>query len=207
MNFLDVPENKITVIHHGAFNELPYPKERRFDFQYLLFVGERGRYKNFNPMLIEIAEFLKKHNIKLVCTHYGFDKKEQALIKSLGLQDYVVHCFCNDIELRNLYSNALAFIFPSLYEGFGIPILEAYQCNCPVFLNNKSVFPEIAQDAAIFFELDENKRNLSEKLEMFLNFTDAEKHELLEKQLKRLADFSWKKSAEKLNEVYLSLLK
>ncbi|MBR2199498.1 MAG: glycosyltransferase, partial [Bacteroidales bacterium] len=96
---------------------------------------------------------------------------------------------------------------PSLYEGFGIPILEAYQCGCPVFLNNKSVFPEIAGDAAVFFELDNEQQNLSEKLEAFLSYTDAQKNALIEKQQKRLEFFSWKKSAEKLNEVYLSVLK
>ena len=207
MRFLDVPEEKITVIYHGAPEDVDFPKQPRLGFQYLLFVGERGRYKNFCPMLVNIADFLKQSHIKLVCTHNDFDKSEKELIHKLQLDDYVVHVFVNDVELKNLYCNAFAFVQPSLYEGFGIPILEAYQCGCPVFLNNKSVFPEIAGDAAVFFELDNEQQNLSEKLEAFLSYTDAQKNALIEKQQKRLEFFSWKKSAEKLNEVYLSVLK
>ena len=59
--------------------------------------------------------------------------------------------FVNDSQMCNLYQHATAFIYPSLYEGFGIPILEAYACHCPIAISNTSCFPEIAGDAAIYF--------------------------------------------------------
>ena len=158
-------------------------------------------------MLIHLAPFLRTHkDIKLVCTHDNFVSEEQKLIEKLGLKDSVVHVFADDVQLQNLYANALCFLQPSLAEGFCIPILEAYKCKCPVFLNNKSVFPEIAQDAAIFFELDDDKQNLTEKLEEFLNFTSSQKEDLIKKQSERLELFSWKKSAEKLNDIYKSVI-
>ena len=181
---------------------MDYPKAPVFDFKYLLYVGVRSGYKNFQPMLSNIGGFLKQNDIKLVCTHCDFDKSEQMLIKQLGLENHVVHVFADDNELKNLYHNALAFVQPSLYEGFGIPILEAYQYDCPVFLNDKSVFPEIAKDAAIMFTLDDISHDLDSKLEMFLAYNEAQRQELIERQRKRLMDFSWKESAKKLNEVY-----
>lgn len=205
VKFLNIPEEKISVIYHGAPEVVDYPKAPVFDFKYLLYVGVRSGYKNFQPMLSNIGGFLKQNDIKLVCTHCDFDKSEQMLIKQLGLENHVVHVFADDNELKNLYHNALAFVQPSLYEGFGIPILEAYQYDCPVFLNDKSVFPEIAKEAAVFFTLDESVHDLDSKLEMFLAYSDGQKRELIERQRNRLMDFSWKKSAEKLNDVYLSV--
>ena len=207
IRFFGLPEEKISVVYHGSPDILPYYKEKIFDFNYLLHIGERSRYKNFGPMLIHLAPFLRTHKeIKLVCTHDNFVSEEQKLIEKLGLKDSVVHVFADDVQLQNLYANALCFLQPSLAEGFCIPILEAYRCKCPVFLNNKSVFPEIAQDAAIFFELDDDKQNLTEKLEEFLNFTSSQKEDLIKKQSERLELFSWKKSAEKLNDIYKSVI-
>ena len=128
------------------------------------------------------------------------------MINRLGLNGRVIQLRPSDIEMSNLYHYAKCFIFPSVYEGFGIPILEAYNAHCPVILNNKSCFPEIAKDAAIFFNLDENSSDLEEVMEQFLTMSQKDSNSLIEKQLQRLKYFSWEKSAQKLADVYLSLM-
>ena len=70
----------------------------------------------------------------------------------MNILQKVHHVKINDIILKNLYKNARAFIFPSLYEGFGLPVLEAFSCGCPIILNNSSSLPEIGGDGAIYFD-------------------------------------------------------
>ena len=207
IDILDVPPEKISVIYHGApeYKEIsPTPLVRG---KYILFVGNREGYKNFKLMVKAIAPLLKYHSeIKLVCTGVPFTIEEKKLFLLLGIENNLIHYCPNDDELKNLYTYALCFIYPSLYEGFGIPILEAWQANCPVLLNKKSCFPEIAQDAAIYFTLDDTTSNLLDVLDDFLKMCPEEKENFLEKQKKRLSFFSWKKSAEKLLLVYNSVL-
>ena len=71
---------------------------------------------------------------------------------SLGINTQLIHCNASDQVLFSLYQHALVFVFPSLYEGFGIPIIEAFANNCPVCLSNTSCFPEVAGEAAIYFD-------------------------------------------------------
>jgi len=145
-------------------------------------------------------------DIRVLCTGPSFTKQERAFLEEVGLCDKVLHMHVNDQELQNLYSHALCFIYPSVYEGFGIPILEAYNANCPVLLNYASCFPEIAQDAAIYFHLDDNSSNLDVIMESFLQMSEYEREVLLNKQRQRLAYFSWQKSARELANIYASLL-
>ena len=207
MDIFNVPESKITVIYHGASEIIP-----KKDFQvgidnYILFVGQRGGYKNFIPMVKSLLPVLERHqDIKIICTGADFSLQERSLFKENGLQDRVIHKSPSDAELRALYANALCFVFPSLYEGFGIPILEAWKCGCPVILNKKSCFPEIAKDAAVFFTLDNNYSDLDRVMESFLTMPENEKDLLLQRQNKRLQDFSWKKSAEMLLDVYRGVM-
>lgn len=154
-------------------------------------------------MLVHLIPILKLHQeIKIVCTGNSFTSNELLMMRRFAISDRVIHLRPSDNELMNLYANALCFIFPSVYEGFGIPILEAYQAGCPVLLNNKSCFPEIAQDAAIYFNLDENGSDLEIVMERFLSMSDSDFHCLIKKQNERLKYFSWKKSAQQLVEVY-----
>ena len=204
IELLDVPENKITVIYHGAPPKIDISTEEPIiEGEYILYVGMRNLYKSFREMLLHIAPVLKRHhNLKIVCTGKDFTKEENVLILHLGLNDKIIIKHPNDHEMQNLYHNALCFICPSQYEGFGIPILEAYQANCPVLLNQKSCFPEIAQDAAIFFHLDQESSNLEDVMEQFLITSKEERGKLIAKQQVRLQLFSWEKSAKQLANVY-----
>ena len=202
MNILNVPESKITVIYHGA------PKFERdhlkpiVDSPYILYVGSREGYKYFMPMLKCLLNHLE---IKFVCTGPDFTYKERSFFKENGIRSRMIHVNGDDGMMMNLYSHALCLIFPSIYEGFGMPILEAYKASCPVLLNNKSCFPEIAQDAAMYFDLAENHSNLIQVIESFLTMSDSSKANLLRKQRERLEFFSWEKSSKQLYEVYKSM--
>ena len=209
VRLLHVPEEKISVIYHGAPNYddctslMPI-----LDGQYILYVGQRrDSYKNFLPMLKSLVPVLQHHQaIKVVCTGPDFTKAERLFMKDAGICNKVIHRYVNDQELQNLYAHALCFIYPSVYEGFGIPILEAYRANCPVLLNEVSCFPEIAQEAAVYFHLNDQSSDLDQVMENFLRMTDRERNLLLERQRERLSCFSWQKSAQKLTDLYKALV-
>lgn len=204
IDILHVPENKVSVVYHGAPNlSSDQCSKPIVDGHYILFVGQRDRYKGFVLMLSYLLSFLRKHlEVNIVCTGPAFTKQELSYLKKNNIADRVMHVYANDFELQNLYSHALCFIYPSLYEGFGIPILEAYNANCPVLLNRTSCFPEIAQDAAIYFHLDYENSDLESVMENFIQMSSIERENLLKKQRKRLAFFSWEKSAQELAKIY-----
>ena len=208
IDILKVPEEKVSVMYLAA-TDIPIEKNSKamVDGKYILFVGNRESYKNFMPMMTALLPILKRRpELKVVCTGAAFKKNESIFFQSNGIEDNVIHLMPSDKELCNLYSHAECFVYPSIYEGFGIPILEAWQCGCPVLLNHKSCFPEIARDAAVFFNLDENHSDLENVMESFLQMGAKDKAALIEKQNRRLADFSWRKSAEQLSQIYKLIL-
>lgn len=208
VEMLKVPESKVSVSYLAA-TEIKTNRDAipLVTGKYILYVGNRALYKNFMPMMTVLVSVLKRHSeLKIVCTGPRFTEKENEFFRNHKIEDRMVYLRPSDEELRNLYAHAECFIYPSLYEGFGIPILEAWHSQCPVLLNNKSCFPEIAQDAAIFFNLDEQHSDLENVMEKFLKMSSEEKSTLVEKQNRRLADFTWKKSAEQLVEIYRNIL-
>ena len=110
----------------------------------------------------------------------------------------------NDDLLNILYRNATAFVFPSIYEGFGIPILEAFGCGCPVILSNSSSFPEIAANAALYFD-PKNKMSIKDTVAKAL-FDKKLCAELIEKGFNRVKSFSWEKAAKETIKVYKQIL-
>lgn len=172
--------------------------------EYILFVGERHFYKNFDFFAKQCVPILKRHKeLKVVCTGKPFNETEKSMFKSWEMEDRFIHEFIKtDQEMLDLYHYALAFVYPSSYEGFGLPILEAYKAECPVLLNHASCFPEIAEDAAVYFHMDEKRTDFEEQFETFYYLDGIEKKKLIEKQNERLKHFSWKKSALELANIY-----
>ena len=189
IQLLGVSEDKVEVIYHGANSlDMNLSNESFYDFPYLLYVGSRYDYKNFIPFLKSCKVIFDKYkDLKLICTGNAFIPNELAQIDNLGLSSRVIHRFVKtDEELMNLYHHAVCFVYPSLNEGFGIPILEAYQAQCPVMLNKRSCFPEIAGDAAIYFDMDNDSSDFAEVFEDFYNSYSCRKDELIFKQNIRL---------------------
>ena len=208
MEILGVPEEKITVIYHGVQDFPPVTSSPLVGGRYLLYVGHRKeQYKNFLPMMAQLKTVLKNHeDLKVVCTGPAFTKAERQSFIQNGIERQVVHVSPDDEGMRNLYKYAQCFIYPSLYEGFGIPILEAWQAGCPVLLNETGCFPEIAADAAVYFHLSKGCSDLTSVVEDFLGKGKAERQSLIARQFDRLRMFTWQDSAMSLNEVYMSII-
>ena len=129
------------------------------------------------------------------------------MLHEYGVEDRFYHRWImSDNEMYSLYHNAICFVYPSEYEGFGIPILEAYQAECPVLLNNASCFPEIAGDAAIYFNLDKDGSDLANKVELLLSLSLEERQSLIDKQKDRLKRYSWENSAKQMAAIYQSIV-
>ena len=207
IRIMNIPESKIHVIYHGGPNIREIGTYAIINKPYFLYVGQRDAYKNFERTLRDFSSFSCIYqNVYLVCTGKPFTAYEQSLVDSLRLRDKIIYYRPTDEEMLNLYAHAIAFIYPSLYEGFGMPILEAFACGCPVLLNSRSCFPEIAQDAAIYFESDGQNSNLADKFKLIYMMSKEERSKMIERQKSRLRSFSWAQSSQKLYEIYYSIL-
>jgi len=206
IEYLNIPENKIEVIYHGysGINNQNYRPLIKND--YLLYVGNRNGYKNFNFFLRAISNILlENQNLVLFCAGGGnFDNDELRLIEKFNLKEKVIQKNVSDEELASLYSNASAFIYPSLYEGFGIPILEAFSYGCPAIISNSSCFPEVAEEAAEYFnpfELDSLKSSIEKVI-----YDQNSRDKLIAKGYEQLKKFTWEKTVSQTLEIYKSLV-
>ena len=149
-----VDESRVDVVLHAIEWERRPKKPLPFDVPrpYVLFTGGRGGYKNFMPFVQALAPLLTKYELFLLCAGSPFGPQEEAALQALGIADRCRIFYADEDELRSLYENALCFCFPSLLEGFGLPILEAFVSGCPALLSEASCFPEIAGDAARYFD-------------------------------------------------------
>lgn len=208
IRILKVPEDKISVIYHGYEPTCNLTLLPMFERPYILYVGARWSYKRFDYFLKESAKFLHEHNdFIIVCTGDNFNSQEIKLIKDLNIQNRIFHKFCSTEELASLYKYAFAFVYPSEYEGFGIPILDAFYAECPVILNRKSCFPEVAKNAALYFDSESKCDTLYRQLKLLYNMNSVDRDLLKLKAKERLSFFSWKTSALKLADVYRQIIK
>lgn len=209
IDIFNIKENKIEVIYHATtFNSIidVNPNLEINGLRYILFTGNRSIYKNFLTFLIAVSPILKSNkNLNLLCTGPDFTKIERQWIKSLEIEDKVKSYFCtNDNELAYFYKNAECFVFPSLYEGFGFPLLEAFACECPVVTSPGGSLKEIAGDAAMYFD----PKDILEIRQSINNVLSDEtlKKELVVAGKKRLKDFSWDKCRKETKRVYEEVL-
>ncbi len=173
---------------------------------YILYVGTRSRYKNFDLFIRAMAPLIRRNTgLRIVCAGGGaFNPGELALIELLQLSGRMLQMSVSDDELANLYAGAKVFVFPSLYEGFGIPVLEAFSCGCPVIISNTGSLPEVAGDSGIVADAGDESA-LRESVEQVLNDHELQE-KLIEKGYKRAAHFSWDRVARETVRVYGSIL-
>jgi glycosyltransferase involved in cell wall biosynthesis len=203
-----IDESKIEVVYLG--NSM-FPKaDIKLGFEipkrYLLFVGGRGSYKNFERFIKSISELLTQDKeLFVLCTGGGkFSSSEIQLFNELEISKQVLQHNLDDDSLAYFYKNALAFIFPSLYEGFGIPVLESFACGCPLLCSYVSSLPEVAGDAACYFD-PYNEESIKDAVMRVLDDTNLRK-DLITKGQERLKEFSWKQTAEQTKKIYESVL-
>jgi len=202
-----VDPDKIVVIYHGSSIKIDSTVKINLPDNYILYVGARANYKNFKFLVKSAAPLLKKDsNLVLIAAGGGkFNEEEISFIKELGVENQIVQRCFQEEELGHYYQNAKCFIFPSLYEGFGIPVLESMACGCPIILSKHGSFPEVAGDAGIYFDSD-SEGDLREKIEIVLSDENLRK-QYAEKGLERVKKFDWKDAAEQCLQVYTDAAK
>ncbi|GAB4018797.1 hypothetical protein GCM10028808_54550 [Spirosoma migulaei] len=209
LRYFPIEPDKIKVVLLGStFNEYvaqTKPQESPLAAPYLLYVGKRGLYKNFSGFFRAIQPVLHRHtDLHIICAGGGsFTAEEQALFHAARLNERIHYRPLTDAGLVTMYQHARAFVFPSLNEGFGIPVLEAYSSNCPVVLSDRSSLPEVGADAAIYFD-PEDDDSMAAAIERVVT-DDALCADLRRKGTERLLHFSCDKTAQQTLEVYQSL--
>ena len=145
-------------------------------------------------------------NFDFVCFGGGnFSKNEEDLFKNLSIERERIQYFDGDeLDLNFFYHKARIFIFPSLYEGFGIPLLEAMNMDCPVICSDTSCFSEIANDAAIFFDPTDIE-SMKYKMEKLI-FDDQLLLDLKKRGNKNIDKYSWKKCSNETEQLYKKIL-
>lgn len=211
---LNVPDSKISVIHHGLFNNILVEENegkgsvfhKMEDNSYLLFIGSRKGYKNFDRFIEAAAPILHNNaNLSIVCAGGGsFTENELKELERFRIKDKVVQISATESELNELYSKALFFIYPSIYEGFGLPILEAFHNSCPVAVSNTSCFPEVGGDAVVYFD-PVDLHDMNQAMQSLVDSAELRK-KLRQNGSERLSVFSTKECMEKTAAVYKSLV-
>lgn len=201
-------EKRVTVVHlasslqgSGGTRVLP-----GLPANYLLFVGQRGGYKNFPSFVRALVPVMCENpELSIVCAGGGaFSPRERQMLAELGIDSRVRQYPAEDELLVSLYRGAMAFVFPSLYEGFGIPVLEAFSCGCPVLLSNRSSLPEIGGEAALYFDPEDEDSLLHAATRLM---GDAGlRQSLAALGRARAGAFSWEKVARETKAVYETLL-
>ncbi|MDD2285802.1 MAG: glycosyltransferase family 1 protein [Paludibacter sp.] len=209
LTYYNVDPNCIDVVYHGSlFERYSIPPRSPLDEshnKYLLYVGERGGYKNFYHFVNAIRSILQEDACELVCAGGGpFSGDEVKFLKSLGILHKVHQEYVSNEKLISLYQHAVAFVYPSLNEGFGLPTLEAFSCGCPVICSNTSCFPEVGGDAVIYFE-PKSAQSIRRAVYRVLN-DDKLRNNMISDGYKQLKRFSWNKCAEETKRVYLKVL-
>jgi len=175
--------------------------------QYLLYVGNRVGCKNFEFVLKLMlnSQFIKEKNFQVVCVGGGrFSELEKMMIKQYGLEDAISQVlYIENEQLNYLYNGAYALLFPSKYEGFGIPALEAQMAGCPIIYAKTSSLPEVMGYTELGYELD-NIIEASQGLECLEN--ENMRNKITEKGILHAAKLSWENTAELTLEVYKKVL-
>jgi len=212
VEILGIPIEKTTVVYLGLSPSVAMKFDLTEEIQalsskYLLFVGARAGYKNFKGFIkaFSSSQFLMS-NYEILCFGGGsFNLEELNYIAAVGLStDQVRQVSGNDSLLAESYARASALIYPSFYEGFGLPPLEAMANHCPVICSNTSSIPEVVGDAGAYFD----PNSPAEMVEVMQSLLQSE--EMREKLIKngksRVAQFAIDECARKTADVYKKIL-
>jgi glycosyltransferase involved in cell wall biosynthesis len=205
IEMLHVDESRTSVVHlaHNPLRLLAHSAFTPSGRPFVLFVGSRGGYKNFLPFLKAFSLSMpRRDGHRLICFGGGaFNRVERASIEAFGLSEMdVVALDGPDELLGELYGAATLFAYPSLYEGFGMPLLEAMSLGCPVVCSNSSAFPEVVGEAAEVFDPG-SVEAMTHSLEI-VAYDRVRRNELILSGRKRALCFSWDRCAEETLAVY-----
>lgn len=207
IRYFHIDKAKIDVIYLGnSLKVTKMPEWLHLPTRYILFVGDRHLYKNFSFFVTAIAPLLTRtDSLYLLCAGgKKFLPDEEKLFGELSIRGKVLWYPVSDALLFHFYRNAICFVYPSLYEGFGIPILESFFSGCPVVLSNTSSFPEVAGKAAFFFDPLDEKSILKSVSDVVGNVQLQES--LRQEGYHQGKKYSWDLTAKKTIHTYRELL-
>ncbi len=221
IRFFGVPENQIRVIYEGVSSDFhPFKDPSLFDTvrkrygipvadRFILYVGLLKPHKNLRILIQTVRRLRREGKIAEKLLMIGTKSKngtpEEKYLSEISSDQDLLHIDrVGGSDLPIFYNMASVFVLPSLYEGFGLPVLEAFACGTPVIISNRASLPEIAGDAALSFEAD-SEENLAETI---LKITQNAKlgDELRERGIRRAREFSWTKMARETVKVYEEVL-
>ncbi len=192
---VDPSRTRVVSLGVNTTDFYPDPSPRR-SAPYVLFVGQRQGYKRFDLALAAVAQV---PDLSLAIVGPPLSGEEKSLIERQLLGRWREHAGVGRDALRRLYSDAFAFLFPSDYEGFGLPILEAMACNCPVVAADRSSFPEVAGPAALLA----TRQDADAYAELLHRLHDRDlREQLVRLGAERVALFNWQRCFEQLWKCY-----
>ena len=220
INIFELPDSKISVVHNAlderfAFTHTPEERKQvleRYQLKdpFVLYSGKIRPHKNLHRLIeafavlkSELADDDKYKNLKLIIIGDELSKHQYlrlTVIRSGAQQDVRFFGFVPYPILRVFYQSAELFAFPSLYEGFGLPPLEAMASRTPVLASNTSSLPEVLDDAAVLVN-PENVFDIARGMKLILS-DDVLRQRQIQKGLEQVAKFSWKLAAQKVLEKY-----
>ncbi len=207
--FTPVPDKKISVIYEAA--EAPADELQPYDIpfkKFIMYVGQQPDYKNLRRLAEAHQTLLDKHpdlGLVFVGRMNEDTKRNKAHYEKLGYKNIHFTGFIPDAQRNWLFTQASAYVFPSLMEGFGLPPLEAMAYGTPVVSSNASCLPEILGDAAEYFN-PKDIANMAGVIERVI--TDSElRAEMIARGHKQVAKYSWEKMARETHAIYMKVLK
>ncbi len=220
IDFFGIAESKISVVHLAAFtNDFSLDKSEEKKMNVLKKYGIKHPYflsvctieprKNLSRVL-KAYEMMRSKSLEAMSLVLvgGLGWKYQDLLNEIATNrfrdDIIMTGFVSDEELGFLYGNAQAFVYASIYEGFGLPVLEAMSLGAPVITANSSSLPEVAGDAAIYCDPLEIE-SIASAMEQMITSTDTQKH-YIQAGLERSSLFSWKRTAEETRQIFFKCL-
>ena len=204
VEYFNIPEEKVSVVYPGVdtnlFKPLNFEREN-----FILWVGSAKFYKNIYGLINAYRILMFDYKISYKLFIVGFDSAkiklnlEKELVENITFIDKV-----NDEVLLNLYNRALVFVFPSFYEGFGLPPLEAMACGCPVVVSEAGSLPEVCGDSAIYCN-PYDPHNIARSIYQVITSKELRDF-LVKKGLERVKFFSWDRTAKEIINIIEELL-
>ena len=208
LKFYNIDENKVHVIPNGYDNKLfnvenadiSTLKKYNIDYDYMVMVGASYPHKNLEIAIKAIADIKEECRLIIVGKESEYIRKLKELSKELNIEEKVNFIgYIPDEDLPSLYYYSKAFLYTTLYEGFGLPILEAMGCETVVITSDNSSLPEVYGDAALVFK-DNDLVDLREKMEDILR-SETLRKSIIEKSKKNIKMFSWERTAREIYNI------
>jgi glycosyltransferase involved in cell wall biosynthesis len=213
IRFYKIPPEKIEVVHLGAgeqFLNAGAPRKRLLEEKYFFSITTHPARKNILGALKAFSIFAKQSNVKYLIAGLMGEPQRQELVAyadKLGIGNKVMlFGYADDEQLISLYQNAEFLIYPSFYEGFGLPVVEAMACGCPVIASNASSLPEVMPDSEWLVD-PHDAGDMAGKMQQLLALSSIERELLIVKNRQHVQNFTWEKAARRMMEIFEKLFR